>query len=505
MALSALDYLRRMRSSAVYNVALRTPLEDAPLLSSRIGHRVLIKREDQQPVFSFKLRGAYNFMARLDGESLARGVIAASAGNHAQGVALAAQHLSTSALIVVPVTTPAIKVDAIRALGAELVQAGETYDEAYAYARQLEAATGRTFVHPYDHPDVIAGQGTIGLEIDEQFSGPIDAVFVAVGGGGLISGIALALKQLRPGIKIFGVEPEDSDAMSQSLAARRRVTVDRVGLFADGVAVRTVGEETFRIAQDWVDGIIKVSNDAICGAVKDIFEDRRAILEPAGALAYAGLKQYAATRPEPETLVAIACGANLNFDRLRHIAERAAIGERSEAILAIEIPERPGSFLQLCQTLGPRSITEFNYRKAEGDRAEVFAGVQVKDDTDRAAVCRDLTAAGYPLEDLTESELAKTHLRHMVGGRSAAAENERLFTLEFPERAGALATFLGRLAGIWNISAFHYRNHGSDRGRVLVGFEVPPETAHAFEIFLREAVDSAVEVTDDPALRRYLR
>jgi len=500
------EYLRRMRSSAVYNVAIRTALDQCPVLSRRIGNRVLLKREDQQPVFSFKLRGAFSRIARLSAEELERGVIAASAGNHAQGVALAAQRLGTHAVIVVPRTAPEIKQEAIRRFGAELILFGDSYDEAYAHAREIASLRSLAFVHPYDDPDVIAGQGTIGLEIDEQCRDHIDAVFVPVGGGGLIAGIALALKQLRPGIKIIGVEPEDSDALAQSLAAGHRVKLDRVGLFADGVAVRTPGEETFRIARDWVDSVEVVSNDAICAAVKEIFEDRRAVLEPAGALAYAGLRQYAEKHSlRDKTLVSIASGANLNFDRLRTIAERAQIGEHHEAIFAVTIPERPGAFRQLCASLGSRNVTEFNYRMGDASRAVVFVGFQVRDELESTNLQSELTTHGYEVLDLTHDEMAKTHIRHMVGGRCALATDERVFHFDFPERAGALNEFLDRLNGVWNISLFHYRNHGAERGRVLCGIQVPIATSTEFDGFLADVGYDFTEQTDSPALALFLR
>ncbi len=498
------DYLRRIRSSSVYNVAIKTSLEYAPLLSNLTGNRVWLKREDQQPVFSFKLRGAYNMMSRLTGDQLAKGVIAASAGNHAQGVGLAAKMLDAPAVIVVPRTTPEIKQNAIKALGAELVLFGDAYDDAYLHARQLEEERGLTFVHPYDHPDVIAGQGTVGLELHEQAVGGLDAVFVPVGGGGLISGIALAIKSLRPNVKIIGVEPEDCDAMRRSLEAGKRITMARVGALADGVAVRTVGEETFRICQELVDEVITVSNDEICGAVKEVFEDRRAVLEPAGALSYAGLKKWSEGKRGLD-LVAILSGANLNFDRLRYIAERAQVGERREGILAIDIPERPGSFRQLCSVLGERNVTEFNYRMGDPSRAIVFAGVQIKDADELHSVIENLKANGYETQDLTDDEMAKAHVRHMVGGRSAYATDERLFHFDFPERAGALSAFLDRLAGSWNISLFHYRNHGSDRGRALVGIQAPPESADELRALLDTVNVDWTEETDNPSLRLFLR
>lgn len=499
------EYLQRMRASAVYNVAIRSSLDPCPVLSRRLGNRVYLKREDQQPVFSFKLRGAYSLMARLDPAALERGVIAASAGNHAQGVALAAQRLGAHATIVIPRTAPEIKQEAIRRLGADLVLHGDSYDEAYAHARMLSESRNLTFVHPYDHPDVIAGQGTIGLEIDEQHPGPLDAIFVPVGGGGLISGIALAIKQLRPETKVIGVEPADSDALQRSLAAGRRVTLDRVGIFADGVAVKTPGEETFRICQDWVDEVIVVSNDEICAAVKELFEDRRAVLEPSGALAYAGLRAYAERHAlRGASLVAIASGANLNFDRLRTIAERAQIGEHHEAVFAVTIPERPGAFRQLCSVLGDRSVTEFNYRMGDPDRAVVFVGVQVRDAEERKALSERLNEEGYVAYDLTDDEIAKTHVRHMVGGRSPHAHHERVFHFDFPERSGALGEFLNRLGGAWNISLFHYRNHGAERGRVLCGIQVPPETDAEFARFLSDVGYDYSEQTDSPALKLFL-
>lgn len=504
-AISPREYLRRMRSSAVYNVAIRSALDPCPVLSRRLGNRVFLKREDQQPVFSFKLRGAYNLMARLDGEALEKGVVAASAGNHAQGVALAAQRLGTHATIVIPRTAPEIKQEAIRRLGAELVLHGDAYDDAYAHARELEKSRGLTFVHPYDHPDVIAGQGTVGLEISDQHTGPIDSIFVPVGGGGLIAGIALAIKQLRPETKVIGVEPEDSNALFLSLQAGHRVALEKVGIFADGVAVRTPGEETFRICREMVDDVVVVSNDEICAAVKEIFEDRRAVLEPAGALSYAGLRVYAERNSLREkTLIAVASGANLNFDRLRTIAERAQIGEHHEAVLAVTIPERPGAFRQLCATLGDRNVTEFNYRMGDPNRAVVFVGVQVRDSEERTKLLTQLKTEGYDTVDLTEDEIAKTHVRHMVGGRSPFATNERVFHFDFPERAGALSEFLNRLGGQWNISLFHYRNHGAERGRVLCGIQVPAETETAFAQFLKDVGYDFTEQTGSKALGLFL-
>ena len=508
MKLTPEAYLRRMRASAVYNVAVQTPLDHAPWLSKSVGNAVWLKREDLQPVFSFKLRGAYAAMARLEPEALEKGVITASAGNHAQGVALASKQLGCSAEIVVPTTTPDVKKRSIEALGATLVCHGDTYDDAYAYARSRAIETGKSFVHPYDDPDVIAGQGTIGLELHAQMPAEVKAIFVAVGGGGLSAGVALALKQLRPGIEVWGVEPEDADAMYRSLEAGERVRLDRVGLFADGVAVRQVGEEPFAIAQQYLNGVLRVSNDEICAAVKDVFQDRRVVLEPAGALAIAGLRRYVeANRIANEHLVAIACGANIAFDRIGHIAERATLGERSEAILGVKIPERPGSFRALCQALRNRSVTEFNYRMSDPHEAIVFVGVHLGYGHEREAsklLVDELSHEGFETHDLSDDELAKMHLRHMVGGPSEHATNERLFHFDFPERPGALATFLETLGSGWNISLFHYRNHGSDRGRVLVGIQVPAETGDSFQRFLAELGYDYSEVTDSAAVRLFL-
>lgn len=496
------SYLRRALLARVYEVAIETPLELAPRLSRRTGNHVWLKREDQQPVFSFKLRGAYNKMANLSPEALARGVVAASAGNHAQGVALSAQRLGCRATIVMPRTTPEIKVEAVRDLGAEVVLHGDDYDSSSAEANRLMEERGLTFVHPYDDPDVIAGQATIALEILKQHPGKLDAVFVAVGGGGLIAGIGAVLKTLQPSIRVIGVEPEDAPSMYEALKAGERVTLPRVGRFADGVAVRRVGEETFRIAQQVVDEVVVVSNDAICGAMKEIFEDRRAVLEPAGALAYAGLKQWAEqTGARDQQFVAIACGANLNFDSLRHVSERAEIGERREIVLAVTIPERPGSFRQFCNIIGSRVVTEFNYRYSGPTEAHVFVGLRT---TDGSAVVDELLAAGYGAIDLTDNEIAKLHVRHMVGGR-ASVTNERLVAFEFPERAGALVQFLDAMRHPWNISLFHYRNHGSDIGRVLAGVDVPDSETDAFQEFLGRLGYAWVEVTNDPAVARFLR
>jgi threonine dehydratase len=501
----ATDYLRRILNARVYDVALETPLEVAPLLSARLGNRILLKREDMQPVFSFKIRGAYNKMAQLSPAVLKRGVIAASAGNHAQGVALSAQRLGCRATIVMPVTTPRIKVEAVQARGATVVLHGDTYDEAYAEARRRARARRYVFVHPYDDPDVIAGQGTIGLEILRQAPRPIDAIFVAVGGGGLIAGVAACVKQLHPEVKIIGVEPTDADAMARSLKAGRRVTLDHVGLFADGVAVRSVGKETFRLARKFVDEMILVDTDAICAAIKDVFEDTRSILEPAGALAIAGAKAWVARhRATGRELVAIACGANTNFDRLRFVAERAEVGEQREAILAVTIPEQPGSFKRFCATIGPRSVTEFNYRMADPEVAHVFVGLEVQGRDETRTVVRALERRGFRTLDLSTNEMAKLHVRHLVGGHAPLASHELLYRFEFPERPGALMKFLNSMRSDWNISLFHYRNHGADSGRVLVGMQVPPGEMRAFRKFLESLGYPWVDETRNPAYRLFL-
>lgn len=502
----ASDYLRRILNARVYDVAHESALQPAPMLSARLGNRVLLKREDLQPVHSFKLRGAYNKMVQLSPAALKRGVIAASAGNHAQGVALGAQKLGCRAVIVMPVTTPRIKVDAVQARGARVVLHGDTYDEAYAEARRLGRQKRLSFVHPYDDPAVIAGQGTIGLEILRQAPGPIDAIFVAVGGGGLIAGVATCVKQLHPKVKIIGVEPTDADAMTRSLRAGHRVTLDHVGLFADGVAVRRVGKEPFRLARKYVDEMIVVDTDAICAAIKDVFEETRSILEPAGALAIAGMKAWVAKhRVKEQDLVAIACGANINFDRLRFVAERAQVGEEREAILAVTIPERPGSFKQFCGAIGPRNITEFNYRMSDPNRAHVFVGLEVQNRIETARMVRVLGRRGFKALDLSRNEMAKLHLRHLVGGHAALASHELLYRFEFPERPGALLRFLNAMRSDWNISLFHYRNHGADYGRVLAGVQVPPKEMPAFQRFLKGLGYPYVDETENPASRLFLR
>jgi threonine dehydratase len=500
-----IDYLQKILTAKVYDVAIETALDAAPTLSQRLHNRVLLKREDQQPVFSFKLRGAYNKMAHMTSAQRAKGVIAASAGNHAQGVALAAQKLGCRATIVMPVTTPHIKIAAVEARGAKVVLHGDSYSDAYARALRLQKSSGATFVHPYDDPEVIAGQGTVGMEILQQCQGPIDAIFVAVGGGGLISGIAAYVKRVRPEIRIVGVEPVDSDAMTRSLAAGRRVTLPHVGLFADGVAVKRVGKETFRLARKYVDEMVTVDTDAICAAIKDVFEDTRSILEPAGALAVAGMKAWCErNRGRDRTLIAIACGANMNFDRLRFVAERAELGEAREAIFAVSIPERPGSFREFCALLGNRSVTEFNYRYANATTAHIFVGVEVTGRQEARKLLAAFRRAKIEAFDLTDNEMAKLHVRHLVGGHAPAAKNEILYRFEFPERPGALMRFLSSMSAGWNISLFHYRNHGADYGRVLVGMQVPPADKADFRRFLDQLGYTCVDETDNPAYRMFL-
>ena len=496
--------LHDVLTSRVYDVARETPLEPAPRLSRRLAAEVLFKREDLQPVFSFKLRGAYNRIANLSASERARGVIAASAGNHAQGVAFSARHLGLRAVIVMPKTTPEIKVEAVRAMGAEVVLAGDSYSEAQLRCDALVAETGLAFVHPFEDPLVIAGQGTIGAEILRQSRGRLDAVFVPVGGGGLIAGIAGYLKALMPSVKIVGVEPFEADAMWRSLQAGQRVRLEQVGIFADGVAVLQVGETTFRIVRQCVDEIVRVTNDEICAAIKDVFDDTRSVMEPAGALAVAGLKSWAARPREPgRRLAAILSGANMNFDRLRFVAERAEVGEARESLLGVTIPERPGAFREFCAAIGPRVVTEFNYRLAGRDVAHIFVGLRTASREDGLAVAAVLRARGYATLDLTHDEMAKLHVRYMVGGR-ATARNERLYRFEFPERPGALMQFLETLGGRFNISLFHYRNHGADFGRVLAAFEVPDSELGEFESILERLGYPSFPEGDNPAYALFL-
>jgi threonine dehydratase len=504
------DYPGLIRAARVYDVAERTPLEPALNLSRRLRNRVLMKREDLQPVFSFKLRGAYNRIAHLTDEEIGNGVICSSAGNHAQGVALAARRRGIRAVIVMPVTTPSIKTEAVAALGGEVMLHGDTYDDAYGHACKLKEQEGLVFIHPFDDPLVIAGQGTIGKEILEQAleqgDEPIDVLFVPVGGGGLIAGIAAWVRHMNPGVRIVGVEPDDSDAMRQSLAAGQPVTLSHVGIFADGVAVRRVGDETFRLCRELVDEVITVGTDQVCAAIRDIFEDTRSIVEPAGGLSVAGMKQYVAEHGlENRTLVTISCGANVNFDRLRHIAERAAVGEQTEMLLAAEIPEQPGSFRRFCEAIGRRSITEFNYRYADASRAHIFVGVQLtRGMAERRELLDKLRRAEFPVEDLSDNEMAKLHVRHMVGGRAAGVENERLFRFEFPERPGALLDFLNAIGTDWNISLFHYRNHGSDYGRILAGIDVPPGEFEELEAHLARLGYPHWEESNNPVYSMFL-
>jgi threonine dehydratase len=502
----ARDYLEEILKASVYDVAVETPLELAAGLSRRLRSRLLLKREDLQPIFSFKLRGAYNKMARLEPEARAQGVVAASAGNHAQGVALAAQRLRCPATIVMPVTTPQIKVDAVAALGASVVLEGDSYEDAYDRAAALVAERSLTFVHPYDDPDVIAGQGTIGMEILRQCREPLDAVFVPVGGGGLIGGIAAYVKRLRPGVRVIGVEPEDANAMDRSLRAGRRVRLPHVGLFAEGVAVRQVGRETFRLARRYVDEVVLVSTDELCAAIKDVFEDTRTVVEPSGALGVAGVKRWVEqTGAAGGAYAALVSGANVNFDRLRFVAERAELGEQREAVFAATIPERPGSFKQFCRLIGKRNVTEFNYRYADPPDAHVFVGLEVKGRAETGRLLATLERYGIRTLDLSDNEMAKLHVRHLVGGRAPSAEHEVLYRFEFPERPGALMRFLDSMRQDWNISLFHYRNQGADYGRVLAGIQVPPEDARDFREFLARLGYEYVEETQNPAYELFLR
>lgn len=501
-----LMYLQKVLNAKVYDVAKETTLDSAKKLSLRLGNQVLLKREDTQPVFSFKLRGAYNKMAHLSTAQLKRGVICASAGNHAQGVALSAQKLGCRAVIVMPLTTPSVKVDAVAALGGEVVLAGESYSDAYQHAIALEKKQGLTFVHPFDDPDVIAGQGTIAMEILRQHQGPIDAIFVAIGGGGLVSGVAAYVKAVRPDIKVIGVQMNDSDAMVRSVRQGRRVTLTDVGLFADGTAVKLVGEETFRVAHELVDDFVVVDTDSVCAAVKDIYGDTRSIVEPSGAMGVAGMKAWIAKHKcKGQTFVAVTCGANMNFDRLRFVAERAELGEEREALLAVTIPEERGSFKRFCELLGPRSVTEFNYRISSDDKAHIFVGLSTNTAADSGKIAQQFNRQGFPTVDLTHDELSKQHLRHMVGGRSDLAKDELLYRFEFPERPGALMKFLSSMHPSWNISLFHYRNQGADFGRILVGLQVPKNESKDFKSFLKTLAYPYVEETANPVYQMFLR
>lgn len=505
LSLSA-SYVDAIADAQVYSSAVETPLDLAPRLSARLRNRITIKREDLQPVFSFKIRGAQNKISRLDEAAAQRGVICSSAGNHAQGVALAARNRGIRAVIVMPENTPAIKIDAVRALGGEAVIHGKVYDDAYAYAIELAQREGLEFVHAFADPDVIAGQGTIAVELARQWQKLPDAVFIPVGGGGLIGGMGAWLKHTHPSVKVIGVEPFEAAAMYESLKAGQLIKLDRVGVFADGVAVRQVSELTFALAQEVVDEIVRVDNDEMCAAIKDIFEDSRVIAEPAGALSVAGIKRYVETTGiENQELVAINSGANMNFDRLRYISERAEIGEHREAVLAVRIPERRGAFLQFCERIGKRSVTEFNYRFFPAKEATIFVGVSMADArTDAPELIDSLRAAGYEVEDLSNNELAKLHIRHLVGGHVRMLEDERIYRFEFPENPGALHAFLSAIGDNWNISLFHYRNHGSDYGRVLAGVQVPQNDRGRFAEHLETLGYAYYDETDNPAYRLFL-
>lgn len=500
------DYLKRILDARIYDLAVETPLDAAPLISSRIGNTVLLKREDLQPVFSFKVRGAYNRLLHLNQEQKAAGVVAASAGNHAQGLALAAAHMGIKAVIVMPQTTPAIKVEAVRRRGAEVILAGDAYDEASAVAQKYVKENNMTYIPPFDDPDVIAGQGTVAMELLRQHPSHIDAVFIPVGGGGLCAGMAAYIKQVRPEIKVFAVEAEDSACLKAAMDAGERVTIPHVGIFAEGVAVAKIGEETFRLMKDLIDGVITANTDEMCAAIKDIFEDTRSIAEPAGALSLAGLKKYAAENNlQCKTLIAIDSGANTNFDRLRYISERTEIGEKREAIFAVTIPEKPGSYKHFCQVIGKRGITEFNYRYSHDRDAHIFVGLQIRpNSSDRADIVALLEKEGYAVTDMTDNGMAKNHIRHMVGGHAPEVNNELVYRFEFPERPGALLDFLTKLAGRWNISMFHYRNHGAAFGRVLVGMQVGASERPELEKLLDELKFTYWEETDNLAYQKFL-
>lgn len=501
-----IDYIRKILDARVYDVAVHTPLDPMIRMSQRLNSSVLLKREDLQPIFSFKIRGAYNLISRLSSEEKRSGVICASAGNHAQGVALSAQKLGIKAIIVMPITTPSIKIEAVQYFGADIILHGDTFDEAYSHARKLEKEKGLKFIHPYDDPDVIAGQGTVGLEILQQYPDPIEAIFIPIGGGGLAAGVASYTKFLRPEIKVIGVEPSDAASMKEAISAGKRVILDRVGLFADGVAVRQAGEETFKVCKELLDDVLVANTDEICAAVKDIFEDMRVIAEPAGALSLAGLKSYANQNPNRTgALIAINSGANMNFDRLRHVAERAEIGESREILLGVTIPEKPGSYLKFVQTLGNKIITEFNYRYATDKQAHVFVGLKLKGaHSEKEKVISELESLGYEVLDISANETAKIHIRYMVGGRVSELKDEIILRCEFPERPGALLKFLESVGSNWNITLFHYRNHGADYGRVLVGFQVPSADREGFRERLKSLGYPYEEETDNPAYKMFL-
>jgi len=498
-------YVKKILDARIYDLAVETPVDAAPLLSHRLNNQVLLKREDLQPVFSFKLRGAYNKLRQLSDKQLAAGVIAASAGNHAQGLALAAKKMGVKATIVMPKTTPQIKVDAVRARGAKVVLVGDSYDAAAAHANKLIEEQGLTYIHPFDDPDIIAGQGTIGMEILRQIPGDLDAIFIAVGGGGLCAGVAAYVKNLRPDIKIIAVESDDAACLDAAMKAGRRVRLKEVGIFADGTAVAQIGKETFRLLKDLVDEVITVSTDEICAAIKDVYNDTRAICEPSGALGTAGLKKYVeAHGVEGQTLLAIQCGANIDFDRLRYISERTETGEKREAVLAVTIPEKPGSFEKFCRALHRRNISEFNYRYNDAEQAQIFVGIKVSSDDDRRQLIEELGSKGYAVSDMTDNEMAKLHIRHMVGGHAPHVVDEQVFRFEFPERPGALMNFLVQLGGLFNISMFHYRNHGSAFGRVLVGLQASKKDARAVKQFLDNLGYHYTDETDNEAYRFFL-
>lgn len=498
--------IQKILTARVYDVAIESPVHKAPFLSSRLGREVLYKREDLQPVYSFKCRGAYNKMLSIDPEVLSKGVIAASAGNHAQGVALGAQRLKIPAVIVMPTTTPAIKVRSAKARGAQVILHGDSFDEAFAKSQELISQYGYTYLHPFDDIEVIAGQGTVAVELLRQVTKPIDAVFIPVGGGGLAAGMAAYIKYVRPEIKVIGVEPEDAACLAAALEAKERVVLPQVGLFADGVAVKQIGENTFNVLKDACDEVITVTTDEICAAVKDVFDDVRSVNEPAGALSVAGLKKYAAREGAGEALVAILSGANVNFDRIRHVAERAEVGEKREAILAVTIPERPGAFKSFCEQIGDRNITEFNYRYSDTDEAHIFVGVTTDPSTDdRAELVSKLDQVGLPVVDMTDNELAKLHIRHMVGGRSPEAGSELVFRFEFPERPGALLKFLNRIGSRWNISAFHYRNHGAAYGRVLVSMQAAASERDELSSYFDDIGYTYFDESENPAVRLFMK